>query len=151
MAKRGEDSGDEVERGERYVSDAVFDVVAEDPEKQHVRRQMGPAGVKEQRGDEREKDQLVGEEGGPFVAWPSLATCSIAAFVCVCHFGDGEGPSLLDLARNGRNFKVEPELVIDSKVARISTDNIDLAPAALGEDKRTNTQGHDDPGNKRGA
>jgi hypothetical protein len=55
--RRGE-AAEDVEEDEADASERVFDVVPEDPEEEHVAEQVAPAGVQEQRGEDRRRPVL---------------------------------------------------------------------------------------------
>ena len=51
---RGADPAQQVKSKEPQMTERVFDIVAEDPEKPHIAGEMQPIGVHEHRGDQRE-------------------------------------------------------------------------------------------------
>ena len=71
MRNRREDAGREIENGVARMPQVVFDVVAEDPEKQHVAEQVHQAAVHEHRNQQREihrAGRLLQRNGGGLVA-----------------------------------------------------------------------------------
>ena len=82
VGEGGHQTADEVEGEEQDGPEAVLDVVAEDPQEQHVEPEVGQAAVQEHRHEDGQGDLLVGEQLGDAAAsaasrrqllvWPPL-------------------------------------------------------------------------------
>lgn len=123
------------------MPEAVLDVVAEDPEEQHVEAQVQPRAVEEHRREDRQVDVLPRKEGlvtpdhGPGV-------CRLAA----CARGDlreREGIARGDLARDGGMLVEKPVLPVDVLEG--------VAAARLNQDENNDVRRDEQQGDDRAA
>jgi hypothetical protein len=126
VGERGHDAGSHVEDQVAHVPEAVLDVVAEDPEEEHVAAEVEQAAVEEHRRHHREQHVLGREHRRPAAA-VVVAGGAVALRERVPDLLDAEGAALHHLTGDGGLLEVEGELPVDLPRLPVDLDLLDLA------------------------
>ncbi len=103
MGAGGDDAGHQVEDQVADGAEVVLDVVAEDPQEQHVAAEVQQASVEEHREQHRQPHRLVGEDGVGTAASPAVVGVALRG-----ELRRREGLAGGDLTRDGGVLEVEP-------------------------------------------
>ncbi len=125
LSRSRDDAGQQIEGQEHHSAEPVLDVVAEHPQKQHVEPEVQPSSVQEHRGDHREVDVLAREQWGAVVVL--VAGRAVALIERARHLVDSQRVTLHELAGDGGELEVEPQLAVDAHSAAVDLDDIGTA------------------------